>query len=437
MPAGRDRRRASSPPLDRRAAHDPITARLHARYVRARLTARGGRRAARRAGAARVGRTGRATRPASAASTCRPRRPCTAGVWPNSDVAGLRAGPAAAVFAAAERARAVSNRLPAVRPPEDPDAAELLAELRQMIETLHAAARTRQHRARAAPPSRLERRIAAGAGRCRPGRVRARSRRLDEVRRSAAPTTPASSMYVESAGDCRTRSSVGARLRLHALGAAAPVVEQVRRLRADLDVLAQPRLPARAAGRSAASLADDRLRGLDAALLSPARAATPRAGHRLDRRARAGCRGASLPWLRGVPVTVAPVGDRVAGRVRAQRRRNSRGGRSGRAGPARGRDAEIARGRDDLARCGDRRSPERTPTGRSVRSAIGGCPHPARRRARHAPDREPAVLVAAHGRRAGVRPRTGSHAPDTASTSCCRPASSAWPPCVPVTRPSG
>ena len=47
-----------------------------------------------------------------------------------------RSGRAIEVFTAAERARAVTSRLTPVRPPADPAAADLIAELRQTVEAL-------------------------------------------------------------------------------------------------------------------------------------------------------------------------------------------------------------------------------------------------------------------------------------------------------------
>ena len=65
----------------------------------------------------------------------------------------LESGRAAGVFAAAERARAVSSRLPPGRPPDDPAAAELLAELRQTVEALHPVEQDRAASDAAAAPA--------------------------------------------------------------------------------------------------------------------------------------------------------------------------------------------------------------------------------------------------------------------------------------------
>ena len=86
------------------------------------------------------------------------------------------------------------------------------------------------------------------------------------------------------------------------LGPAAPVDEQTRRVRADLDVLAQHRLPGTLRGAVLASLGRS-LRSLDEALLVPL--------HLELTGALAIVSTGQLPWgllpsLRGVPVVVAP-----------------------------------------------------------------------------------------------------------------------------------
>ena len=74
----------------------------------------------------------------------------------------LDSGRAERVLESAERARAVASRLPAVRPPEDPDAAQLLAELRQTVEALRQAEQHHQPDAELAERRHdLEARIAA------------------------------------------------------------------------------------------------------------------------------------------------------------------------------------------------------------------------------------------------------------------------------------
>ncbi len=126
--------------LGRERPSDPITSRTHARYVRARLDlARGDH-----AGARRHVRVGLATLAdyqarfggidLRTASAIHGRR------LAELDLSiALDDGRASGVFAAVERGRAVSSRLPPVQPPADARAAELLAELRHVVESLHAA----------------------------------------------------------------------------------------------------------------------------------------------------------------------------------------------------------------------------------------------------------------------------------------------------------
>jgi tetratricopeptide (TPR) repeat protein len=212
-------------------------------------------------------------------------------------------GRPAAIFAAAERARAVSSRLPAVRPPDDPVAAELLAELRQTLDSLRG---VEQDRAASAPLLRrrreLERQIMARSW------TRAGSGAVDRpatfaaVRQGLADRDATMVTYVQ-AGDRLAAVVLGHRVRLCELGEAAPVVEQVRRARADLDVLANPRLPAAIRGAVRASL-QRTLGELQAALVE-----------RLDVDGplvvvSTGVLGqvpwASLPRLAACPITVAP-----------------------------------------------------------------------------------------------------------------------------------
>jgi tetratricopeptide (TPR) repeat protein len=215
----------------------------------------------------------------------------------------LKGGRPGAVFAAVERARAVSSRLPMVLPPDDPVAAELLAELRQTLESLRAA---EQDTVASEPLLRsrrdLEGRIVArswtvsGSGSVeRPASLGAVRARLAERDRSLVT-------YVQ-AGDLLTAVVVGARLRVVDLGPAAPVIEWIRRTRADLDVLADPRLPGGIRAAVRASLRRS-LGSLDAALLGPLQLDGPLVV------ISTGMLGelpwASLPSLRGCSLVVAP-----------------------------------------------------------------------------------------------------------------------------------
>jgi tetratricopeptide (TPR) repeat protein len=293
---------AGLPPARR---DDPITGRLHSDYVHARAdAARGETGSARR----RIGRALGVLADYQAsfgsidlrtASAVHGRR------LAELDVAlALDSGRPASVFAAAERARAVSSRLPPVRPPDDPVAADLLAELRQTIESLRVG---EQDRAAAEPLLRrrrdLEQQIVARTWTVSGSGSAVRAAGMEDVRAKLVERGRTMVMFVQANG--RSWAVViGARLRLHDLGSAVPAAEGVRRVRADLDVLAQPRLPGGIRGAVRSSLRRS-LAGLDAALIAP----LGLAGEALAI-VSTGDLGqlpwASLPSLRGVSLVVAP-----------------------------------------------------------------------------------------------------------------------------------
>ncbi len=119
---------------------DPIGARLHTGYLRARL-ARATGEPAKAAQHVRSSLNELATYQArfgsidmQTGSAIHGRRLAELGV-----AIALDGGRAATVFAASERSRAVSSRLPAVRPPADERTAELLADLRHVVEGIRTA----------------------------------------------------------------------------------------------------------------------------------------------------------------------------------------------------------------------------------------------------------------------------------------------------------
>ncbi len=298
-----DAARAALAGLARAGRHDPITARLHSQYVRARLDADTGHPTA----ASRRARHALDELAAYQASFGSIDLATAAAVHGRRlaelDLAiALRSGRPEVVLAAAERGRAVASRLPAVRPPDDPVAAELLGELRQTVEALRA---VELDRAASAPLHKrrqeLEARISArswtrtGAGVVR-GLVD-----LDELGAALGSATLVS--YARSEGGLHAVVLAPGGPRLVALGSAGEVDEQVRRVHADLDVLADPRLPGPLRGSVAASLTRS-FAELDRLLLAPLRV-----GGRLVL-ASTGLLG-QLPWgllpsMRGVPVVVAP-----------------------------------------------------------------------------------------------------------------------------------
>jgi len=321
LAAGRRPEATALLPAARAALPEPITARLHDRYVRARLAAATGdtRAAARhvRSGLADLARyqAGFGSIDLQTASAVHGARLAELGI-----AVALASGRPDAVFAAAERGRAVSTRLPAVQPPDDPDSAELLGELRQVVEQLRGVgegneqARTLLRRRRELERAVAGRRWAlAGAGAPR------QIARPDAARAELGDAVMI--MYVEVGGMLHAVRVDAGRSRLHTLGDANAVAELIRRSRADLDVLTQSQLPA--ALRDAVRAATRRgLAALDAALLAPLRVD----GRRLVI-VSTGVLGqvawGMLPSLRGVPVVVAPSASAwlAAASVPASRRR--------------------------------------------------------------------------------------------------------------------
>ena len=261
------------------------------------------------------------------------------------------------VLESAERARAVASRLPAVRPPDDPEAAELLAELRQTVEALRQAAQNHQRRRRAAGAAprtggaRSPR--VAGAG---PGAAWCASRR---GRRSCGPrsATRRSSPSRAPAARCTRSSSTPRGLRLVALGerrshrrAGAPGARRPRR--------ARPATPAGPAARGR----------LGVAAPTRLRCSTRRCSRRCGSSGgwswcrpacSASCRGGCCRSLRGVPVVVTPSvtawhgaatrgsrsrSRRVGGDRRPRGRPRQRRGRLGRARLGRARRSRAITG---------------------------------------------------------------------------------------------
>jgi tetratricopeptide (TPR) repeat protein len=284
--------------------NDPITARLHGRYVTASVAAaRGDRRVA----TATVRRGLRELAEYQARFGSIDLRTASAVHGRGLAVVGLGLamdrGPAA-VFDVVEQARAISTRLPPVRPPSDPRTAELIAELRQTVETLRAA---EQDRAAIGPLQRrrheLEREISArrwtlpGSGEAR------RPARLTEVRAELAVREATLITFVRPGGMLNAVVVGSDRTRMQPLGPTTVVDEQIRRARADLDALANPMLPGPLRAAVRASFAHT-MATLDEILLRPLG---------VDGRVVLATTGelVQLPWcalpsLRGVPVIITP-----------------------------------------------------------------------------------------------------------------------------------
>lgn len=292
--------REISPPLP----DDPVTGRMHDHYVRARVAAASGdssgasRRVRRALDELARYQASFGSIDLRTASAVHGRR------LAELDVSlALRSGRPGSVFAAAERARAVSSRLPAVRPPDDPQAAALLAELRQTLESLRG---VEQDRAASEPLLRkrreLERRIIARSWTLPGSGAVDKPASLERVRASLRASGRSMITFVQ-AGGALSAVVVGPRVRVIDLGGSAPVLEQVRRVRADMDVLAQPTLPPGMRDTVRSSL-NRSLAELDDGLLSPLRVAEPVVI------VSTGVLG-QLPWaslgsLRGRSIVVAP-----------------------------------------------------------------------------------------------------------------------------------
>jgi hypothetical protein len=298
---------------------DPIATRLQARTVRARLAeARGARTAADRERRAALTDLHRyqasfGSLDLQTAVSGHGRRLAADGL-----TRALAAGRQAAVFGWAERARALSARLPPVLPPADEEAAALLEELRHARVELHGQAIAgRVDPALKSRCTRLEQRIrqrswyAPGPGQTTEP---APLGRLREQLATAGGTFVA---HLLAGGRLHALVATGGRQAVRDLGPAEPAIEALRRLRHDLDALAvnylpgQVRVTVRAASRSA-------LRRLDELLWQPVRELTTDGPLLLAPSVEL----ATVPWtllppLRGRPVAVvASVTDWLARRDR-------------------------------------------------------------------------------------------------------------------------
>ena len=283
---------------------DPIAARLHTGYLRARL-ARASGDATSAARHVRASLRQLATYQAQfgsidmqTASAIHGRRLTELGVAIAIDD-GRRA--AAAVFAASERGRAVSSRLPSLRPPADAPTAELLAELRQAVEGIRATPGDASLRRKRRD---LEREIKARSWTLAGSGQVQRQAGLTETRAAVANHDSTMVSFVRAGGRLHAVVLGAGPVELRSLGAADEIEAHVRRVRADLDVLAHARLPAGMRVAARASL-ERAVHTLDGVLLAPLRVGSTRLVV-----VPTGLLGA-LPWgalpsCRGRPVTIAP-----------------------------------------------------------------------------------------------------------------------------------
>jgi hypothetical protein len=288
---------------------DPISARLHTRLVRAKvLLAAGGRSEAKRE--IRTGLRELARHQSRFGSIDLQTASAVHGrQLTELDVAlGIAGGKAADVLASVERGRAISSRLQAVVAPEDPLAAELLSELRRLTEEL----RTIESDPTAIKRVSGDRRRAAEIQQ----KLRSRAWRSEGPGQAAKPVTLMQMMdalssdgsafvaFVQADGGLNALVLGQQQPRMVALAPAVRVNELVRRLRADLDVMAHAQLPAALTVAVSGAMRRS-LIALDEMLLRPLRLTNPRliispTGPL-----------ATVPWgllpsLRGCPVVVAP-----------------------------------------------------------------------------------------------------------------------------------
>jgi hypothetical protein len=306
LQAGRaDAARAVTQELGRAARADPITVRLHARYVAARA-ALGGRATAPARRQIEAGLAELAAYQATfgsidlrSASALHGKRLAELGVS-----IALRSGDAARVLDAAERGRSVSSRIPPVQPPADDRIAELLAELRQVVEASREASVDRDATAQlTAQRRRMERLVSERRWSVQGDGGSSPIAPLDEIGSAVEGSRSTMVMYLEAEGALHAIVLSARGLRLTGLGPLATIEEQIRRAHADLDVLAHPLLPGVLATAVRSSLRRS-LQFLEAALVQPLAVEGPLVV------VTTGLLGqlawGALPSLRGVPITVAP-----------------------------------------------------------------------------------------------------------------------------------
>jgi len=219
----------------------------------------------------------------------------------------LERGSASLVFAWLERSRAQAFRVRPVRPPSDPRAALVLAELRQLSYLIRRAEMD-GHRdpARIARRAELLREIrehswTAGGQGGAPAPLR-----LIDVIGALAETGQSMACLLIHEGQLRAVLVSGGQARLVGLGSYEVAAEATRRLGADLDMLAGRRLPARLEAVVRESV-QQQTEILAAEIIAPLRPSLTDAGLVVvPTRALASVPWGLLPGLRGYPVTVSP-----------------------------------------------------------------------------------------------------------------------------------
>ncbi len=239
---------------------------------------------------------------------------------------GMASGSVVSLFTRAERWRAVSDRVPFVRPPSDPRAAEASTRLRRLRQDLRQAP-PEQHSTLRAQAAALERQIKAlhwahgvqQAPGTRPPRPLPYAEVLQAVR--MAEVTLAS--YLPHAGHLYAVVLTPRGGRIVRLGSIAAIASTVHRVRADADAARLPGIGAMRAAVESSLIAG--LTTLDEALLGQlATAATGAAGSPIGRLVVVPSRQlASVPWgmlpsRRGRATSVARTASAWAAAVGAQ-----------------------------------------------------------------------------------------------------------------------
>ncbi|MEO6503873.1 MAG: CHAT domain-containing protein [Jatrophihabitantaceae bacterium] len=159
----------------------------------------------------------------------------------------LAEGKPAAVLAAIERGRATSSRLPGLSAPTDPVAAELLAELRRAVEGLRSirsdTAAAEQATAQRRRISELQRSLRARSWQTAGTGSAPRPASLGQIEAELSRDGAALACYFDVGGQLHAVVLAHGRSRIVSIGSSVTVSESVRRVRADLDVLAQGCLP--------------------------------------------------------------------------------------------------------------------------------------------------------------------------------------------------
>lgn len=184
----------------------------------------------------------------------------------------LADGKPATVLAAIERGRATSSRLAPVRAPSDPAAADQLSELRQIVEGLRvtgsdtaASERVAADRRRVAE---LHRVLRSRSWQTEGSGAPARPAELGQIQDGLTRADSVLVCYFNVEGCLYAVVLAGGRSRIVPTADGVMVSEIVRRIRADLDVLANGHLPASLLSAVGATLRRSLAR-LDALLLAP------------------------------------------------------------------------------------------------------------------------------------------------------------------------